>query len=113
MKRREPSVRAAWGGILGPAAFVSAWIVGGALRHGYSPVNDAISRLAAVGSPRRSLMTIGFSMFGAGVAVHAFALRSSIPGPAWKTAGATGLATLAIAAVPLDASPTLDLVHGG
>src|SRR5205814_1180111 len=31
----------------------------------------------------------------------------------WKTAVATGAATLAVAAVPLDASSTLDLVHGG
>jgi hypothetical protein len=103
----------AWGGLLGPAAFVSAWIVSGALRHGYSPVEDAISRLAAVGAPRRLIMTAGFVGFGVGVPVYAAALRASVPGPAWKAAAAAGVATLAVATTPLDATPTLDLLHGG
>src|SRR4051794_22518313 len=106
-------MRSAWGGLLGPAAFVSAWIVSGALRPAYSPVNDAISRLAAVGAPRRLIMTGGFVGFGLGVPVYAAALRASVPGHAWKAALATGAATLAVAATPLDVSPTLDVVHGG
>jgi hypothetical protein len=105
--------RSAWGGIAGPAAFVSAWVASGAIRRGYSPVDDAISRLAAAGASTRPLMTAGFVGFGVGVPVYAVALRASIPGPAWKTAVATGLATLGVAAIPLDVSSTTDLVHGG
>src|SRR3954451_23783514 len=95
--------RLVWGGLVGPAAFLSTWIVSGALRHGYSPVEDAISRLAAVGAPRRLIMTAGFVGFGIGVPVYAAALRAAVPGPAWKTAVATGAATLAVAATPLGA----------
>lgn len=105
--------RSAWGGIAGPGAFVSAWLIGGTRSRGYSPVDDAISRLAAVGASTRPLMSAGFVGFGVGVPVYASALRRSVPGPAWTTAIATGLATLGVAAVPLDASSTRDLVHGG
>ncbi|MHB8669198.1 MAG: DUF998 domain-containing protein [Acidimicrobiales bacterium] len=106
-------VRSAWGGIAGPSAFVSAWLVGGATTRGYSAVDDAISRLAAVGTSSRPLMTAGFLAFGVGVPVYAGALRASVPGPAWKTAVGTGLAILGVAAFPLGVSSTVDLVHGG
>lgn len=106
-------MRSSWGGIAGPAAFVSAWLIGGAIRPGYSPVDEAISALAAVGAPNRCLMTAGFVGFGVGVPVYATALRASVPGPAWKTALGTGLATLGVAAFPLGASSRTDLVHGG
>ena len=78
--------RSAWGGIVGPAAFVSAWLVGGAMRRGYMPVDAGISRLAAVGAPTRPLMMAGFVGFGVGVPVYAVALRGSVPGSAWKWA---------------------------
>ncbi len=103
----------AWGGIAGPGVFVAAWLVGGAIRRGYSPIDDAISQLAAVGTPGRSLMTAGFVGFGVGVPIYAMALRRSVPGPAWGTAVATGLATLGVAAVPLGASSTTDTAHAG
>jgi hypothetical membrane protein len=107
------NMRSAWGGIAGPVAFVSAWVVGGTSRPGYSPVNDAISRLAAVGASTRPLMTAGFVGFGIGVPLYGLALRASVPGPAWTSAVATGLATLGVAAFPLDVSATQDLIHGG
>lgn len=105
--------RSAWGGIVGPAAFVSAWLVGGAMRRGYSPVDAGISRLAAVGASTRPLMMAGFVGFGVGVPVYAVALRESVPGSAWKTAAGTGLATLGVAAFPLDASSMTGVVHRG
>ena len=55
------------GGAIGPAAFISAWVIGGATKDGYSPVHDAISRLAAIGSSARPLMTAGFVAFGLAV----------------------------------------------
>lgn len=103
----------AWGGIVGPIAFVSAWLGCGASRRAYSPVDDAISQLAAVGASTRPLMTAGLVVYGLGVALYAIALRAALPGPAWGAALATGLAALGVAAFPLDASSLIDAFHGG
>lgn len=92
------------GGLVGPAAFVAAWSVLGATRAGYSPVDDSISRLAASGTPTRVGMSSGFAVFGAGMTLYAAALRSALPGPAWTLAVATGVATLGVAALPLETS---------
>lgn len=103
---------AAWGGIIGPAAFVGAWVVGSAIAPHYSPVDDAISRLAAVHADTRPLMTAGFIIFGIGVPLYAWALRDALDGPAWCTAAAAGIATLLVAAAPLDHSSAVDTLHG-
>lgn len=103
---------AALGGVLGPAAFIGAWAVGGATTATeYSAVHDAISRLAAVGADTRPLMTGGFITFAVAVPVYATALRRTVSGVSWITAIITGAATLAIAAAPLDRSPTIDSWH--
>ena len=104
---------AAAGGIFGPAAFVGSWAFGGLVTaDGYSAVDDAISRLAAVGADTRALMTAGFVGFGVGLPIYASALRSAIGGLAWTAAAATGVATLAVAATPLDRSAAVDTWHG-
>src|SRR5436305_12920982 len=58
-------------------------------------------------------MTTGFGCFGVAVPVYSLALREAIAGRAWLAATVTGLATLGVAAVPLDVSKATDLVHGG
>jgi hypothetical protein len=92
-------------GVLGPGAFVGAWVAGGVLRRdGYSPVSQAISQLARIGSPARPLMTAGFVAFGLLVPAYAGGLRAVLgPRAAALRAAATtsGLATLAVAALPL------------
>lgn len=104
--------RLAWGGVIGPAAFIGAWAIGGAVTsRNYSPVDDTISQLAAVGAPTRVLMTSGMIAFGLALPVYAVALRRALPGPAWIAAAATGLSTLAVAAVPLDRSDLVDTLH--
>lgn len=110
----SPIVRvAALGGVVGPAAFLGAWLAGASLTAAdYSSVDDAISRLAAVGADTRSLMTAGFLAFGVGLPLYAVALRRVVAGPAWITAAVTGLATLAVAATPLDRSVQVDRWHG-
>jgi len=109
----KPAVkRAALGGLIGPAGFVGAWAAGGAIKRGYSPVNDAISRLAAIGASTRPLMSGGFVCFGLAVPVYGLALKQALPGRAWMTAVATGAATLGVAAFPLGVSSTGDVVHG-
>lgn len=81
-------------------------------RRSYQPVHDAISRLAEVGADTRTLMTTGFVCFGVGVPLYAVALRRVLEGPAWMTAAASGVATLAVAAAPLGHSSGIDSLHG-
>jgi len=110
---RDPIRTAALGGVVGPAGFVGAWVVGAAVTGAsYSTIDDAISRLAAVGSDTRWLMTAGFVTFGLSLPTFGWALRASLPGRAWIAATATGLATLGVAATPLDRSETVDRLHG-
>ena len=94
--------RLALGGVVGCVGFVAAWAVVGANTPGYSPVDDAISRLAALHAPHRAFMTGGFVAFGLGLPAYALALRRTLPGWAWITAFATGVATLGVALAPLD-----------
>jgi hypothetical membrane protein len=104
---------AALGGVIGPAVFIGAWAIGAAVTTSeYSSIDDAISRLAAVGTDTRVLMTAGFVGFGVALPVYAWALRRVVGGAAWMTATATGIATLAVAAAPLDRSATIDTWHG-
>lgn len=99
------------GGILGPASFVLAWSILGARRAEYSPVHDPISRLAAVGAPTRSAMTVGFVAFAGGVAAYAWAARRTLPRGVAAAAATTAGATLAIAALPLGGDAG-DRAHG-
>lgn len=106
------SAGAGIGGIVGPLAFIAAWLIAGTITsRSYSPIDDAISRLAAVGSDTRWLMTCGFVVFGVGVMTFARTVRRALDGPAWIALLTTGLATLGVAATPLDASTTVDSLH--
>ena len=110
---RDPVRTAALAGVIGPTGFIGAWVIGAAATSSqYSSIDDAISRLAAVGSDTRGLMTAGFVTFGLSLPVYARALRTAVPGRAWITATATGFATLAVAAAPLDRSDAVDRLHG-
>jgi len=100
----------ALGGIVGPAGFITAWSILGARKPGYNPIEDHISRLAAQGVAERPGMTAGFVAFGLGVPLYALALRHSPTGKAWMAAAATGIATLGVAAFPLD-GPAGDGAH--
>ncbi len=103
---------AAAAGVVGPTAFIGAWALGAAVTNRrYSSIHDAISRLAAIGADSRPMMTAGFVVYGAGVSIFATAVRRTIDGPAWISALATGVATLAVAAAPLDHSSTVDSLH--
>lgn len=92
-------------GILGPAAFVGAWVTGGLLRDdGYSPVSDAISRLAEQGVSTQPLMTAGFVVFGLAMPFYARELgRALCSRGAHVAVTVTALGTLAVAALPLSA----------
>lgn len=101
-------------GTAGPVAFVGAWLVGGLLRDGYDPLEQAISQLAREGTPDRGLMTAGLVAFGVLLPVWAVVLGRVLGSGAVRTAAAVaGLATLAVAALPLTREPggTQDLLH--
>ncbi len=102
----------AWGGVIGPAAFIGAWATLGMIRDGYNPISTAISRLAERGSSTAPAMTAGFVAFGTAVPVAAFAFKRHLPGFSWIPTLATGLATLGVAATPLATSATVDKLHG-
>ncbi len=91
-------------GVLGPSAFVAGWLVNGARTTGYDPLTDAISRLAAEGAPTRAAMTACFVAFGVLVPVWARMLARELDRPALlPVVTVAGLATLAVAALPLPA----------
>ena len=98
------------GGIIGPAAFIAAWAILGARKAGYNPLEDHISRLAAQGVATRPAMTAGFVVFGVSLPLYSLAVRARLDGYAWTAAAATGVATLAVAALPLD-GPAGDAAH--
>lgn len=97
-------------GVVGPSAFVAAWAVAGARRDGYSPVEDAISRLAELGSSTRPVMTAGFVTFGVAVPVFALGARRDLGPAATAALVVAGLATIGVAATPLGDGP--DTAHG-
>jgi hypothetical membrane protein len=103
---------AALGLVAGPVAFVAAWAVAGAATTGYSPVDEAISRLAAVDAPHRTLMTLGFVAYGAYLLAAVPVLRRSSIGRCWPAVAVNALATWAVAALPLDRSSAVDAAHG-
>ncbi|MCU1370332.1 MAG: hypothetical protein JWO77_1526 [Ilumatobacteraceae bacterium] len=102
----------ALGLVAGPAAFIGGWVVGGGRTPDYSPINDAISRIAAVGAPDRDLMTAAFVAYGASVLVGSTALRTSPLRRVWPLAAVNGVATIAVAALPLEHSSSMDTWHG-
>ncbi len=101
-----------WFGVIGPSGFVAAWVIAGLRAPHYSPVDDAISLLAATDAPTRWWMTAGFVCFGIAVPLFALALRHLLSGPAWIAAIVSGLSTLGVAAFPLHVSTTVDRLHG-
>lgn len=91
-------------GVVGPLAFVADWAVLGATRTHYSPINDAISRLAETGAPTRSAMTTGFIIYGAALVAYAGARDAELPRTTRLLLALTGLSTFGVAAFSLDAS---------
>jgi len=89
-------------GLLAPTAFVVGWAVNGARTPGYDPLSDAISRLAAEGAATRPSMTACFVVFGVLIPVWAHTLARALDRPALgPVVTVAGLATLAVAALPL------------
>lgn len=93
--------------------FISAWVVSGVAQDGYSPMDDAVSRLAAVDAPARVVMTLGLAALAVGMLLFASTLRESVEGSAWMAATVTGIATIGVAATPLGWTAAVDELHAG
>ena len=85
----------------GPISFVGAWSLAGVATPGYSPIDNAISDLAAVHAPTRVTMTTGFVVFGVGLIAFGVSLRELLESRAWIAASAAGACSIAVAATPL------------
>ncbi|MCU1456298.1 MAG: hypothetical protein JWL73_390 [Actinomycetia bacterium] len=103
----------ALGGLIGPVAFVAAWVATGLSTDHYSPVHDAISELARLGAPTRVAMTTGFVVFGVAVTAYARPLRAVLAGPSWIAVAVTGMATLGVAAFPLGFDDSVHAAFAG
>jgi hypothetical membrane protein len=66
-------------GIVGPAVFAAAAVIGAPFDDGYSHVHSFVSELAAEGSSARVLMTIGFFAMGLCLLVFAWSVRALRP----------------------------------
>lgn len=97
--------------IVGPAAFISAWALSGALTPGYSPIRDHISDLAAIGAPTRDLMNAGFATFAVAVGVAALPARRLLGTPAVVVLGANALLSAGVGLAPLGQSDAGDRAH--
>lgn len=101
-------------GIAGPVAFVGGWVVNGFRTPGYDPLTDAISQLAREGAPTRAAMTACFVGFGLLLPVWARTVSRALDVPALQpVVTVAGLATLAVAALPLSRTPggAQDVAH--
>lgn len=99
-------VRAAAGfAAVGVTAYVASWAVAGRLRVGYSPSEQAISELFAVGAPAgpRALVIAGLAVSGVAFLALAPALDRALPGRGHLgpvLVAMAGVGTLAIIAAP-------------
>ncbi len=101
-------------GIVGPCAFVGAWLVSGLQTDGYEPLRDAISQLAREGAETRPLMNTGFVVFGVLLPVWAVLLRKVLGTGVAIAVTVAGLATLAVGLLPLtrEGGQPQDVAHG-
>ena len=111
MNSTPPASPLATGAIVGPAAFIGAWIGGGLSTSGYSALTNPISDLAAIGADTAPLMNAGFSAYGVGVPLGAWAMRRVIGAPAATALIINGLLTFGVMAAPLERSETVDQIH--
>jgi len=101
------------GAIWGPSLFILAWMVGGFMINGYSPIDDHISALAGIDAPSRFVMNIGLAAYVLGVGSAAWPLRKAIGSSASVALFLNALFVLGVLLTPDGLSSNADLLHGG
>lgn len=97
--------------IVGPAAFISAWVAAGLATPGYSPARDHISDLAAIDAPARSVMNLGFAAFAVAVGAATMPARRIVGTPATVVLGLNVALTIGIMLAPLGRSADGNRAH--
>lgn len=90
-----------WAGVVAPVVFGSAWAVAGAVREGYDPVTQPISRLAETGSSTRPLMTAGMAALAAGFLAASRPMGRTLGGVTGLAVAGTALSAAGVALTPL------------
>jgi hypothetical membrane protein len=65
-------------GFIGPVIFILNAILGGLLRPGYNHLTDTVSKLFAVGSPNRLMLSILYLMFSISLILFGFGLQKYV-----------------------------------
>lgn len=87
--------------VAAPVAMIGGWTLAAALQDGFDPVRETISALAATDATQPWVMTAGLAATGVAHVLTAVGLRP-VPVPARVLHAVGGLATLAVAALPVD-----------
>lgn len=90
--------------VAAPVAMIGGWTLAASRQTGFDPVTDTISDLAASTATDPWIMTAGLALTGIAHVVTAAGLRE-VPTRARMLHAVGGAATLAVAALPVDAQP--------
>ena len=90
--------------VAAPVAMIGGWTLAAALQDVFDPVRETISALAASDATAPGVMTAGLALTGVAHVVTAAGLRP-LPRVARAVHVLGGVATLAVAALPVDVSP--------
>src|SRR4029077_1917619 len=85
---------ALWAGIIGPALFVSVFLLEGALRPGYNALNTYVSALSL--GPRGWVQITNFILFGGLLLVFTWAVAGQFPSGQASRGGIIVLAIIAV-----------------
>ncbi|MFS0703611.1 DUF998 domain-containing protein [Cellulomonas sp. 179-A 9B4 NHS] len=90
--------------VLAPVAMIGGWSVAAALQPAFDPVAETISALAATTATAPAVMTAGLALTGAAHVVTALGTRA-LPRAGRLLHALGGVATVAVAALPVDRAP--------
>ncbi|GII98533.1 uncharacterized protein DUF998 [Sediminihabitans luteus] len=102
--RTRPRAWALVPAVLAPVAMIGGWRLAAAQQPAFDPVAQTISALAAAPSSDTWIMTAGLALTGASHVVTALGL-TGLPRPGRVLLALGGVATAAVAALPVDLHP--------
>jgi hypothetical protein len=96
-------------GVLSALSITTATVVGGAVREGYDPVRDAISRLYEAGAPNAARLMVLFTAYHGLVIPFAYGLHRGLPPAHFGWVGPLLLGTAGLLGVPLGSYARCDV----
>lgn len=98
--------------VVAPVAMIGGWTLAASRQSSFDPVLETISALAATTATAPWIMTAGLAATGVAHVVTSAAFRG-LPGRARLVHAVGGLATAAVAALPVDAEPRAHGIAAG